>query len=85
MQESLTNSLKHAGPSRAAVKLEYHDDALVVQVSDDGRGAAAPTGKGQGLIGMRERVEAFGGSLDAGPKAGGGFAVNACFPIGTPE
>ena len=85
VQESLTNSLKHAGPSRAAVKLEYHDDALVVQVSDDGRGAAAPTGKGQGLIGMRERVEAFGGSLDAGPKVGGGYAVNACFPIGTPE
>jgi signal transduction histidine kinase len=84
VQESLTNSLKHAGPARAEVKLDYQDDALVVQVSDDGRGAAAPAGKGQGLIGMRERVEAFGGSLDAGPKAGGGYAVIACFPIGAP-
>ncbi|MCP3991452.1 MAG: sensor histidine kinase, partial [Actinomycetia bacterium] len=80
VQESLTNSLKHAGPTQARVKLEYSNDSLVVKVSDDGRGAAAPTGKGQGLIGMRERVEAFDGDLTVGPKPGGGYSVTACFP-----
>lgn len=83
VQESLTNTLKHAGPATATVALTYGADELWVRVHDDGRGAAARTsGAGQGLVGMRERVEAFGGSLDAGPKAGGGFAVAATIPIG---
>ncbi|MEM9201447.1 MAG: sensor histidine kinase [Actinomycetota bacterium] len=86
VQESLTNTLKHAGPARATIALTYGEDELRVRVHDDGRGAAATTtGAGQGLVGMRERVEAFGGSLAAGPKAGGGYAVTAVLPIGEPR
>ena len=83
VQESLTNSLKHAGPARATVSLAYADSSLRVRVEDDGHGAAANangTGAGQGLVGMRERVEAFGGTLSAGPRPGGGFAVAAELP-----
>ncbi len=85
VQESLTNSLKHAGPARATVRLHYLDDALEVEVADNGRGAAASlssSGSGQGIVGMRERVEAFGGSLRTGPRPGGGFAVTALLPVG---
>jgi len=84
VQESLTNSLKHAGPASAVVHLNYLADALEVSVTDDGRGAAAqPSSQGgQGLVGMRERVEAYGGELNAGPRAGGGFAVGAIFRTG---
>jgi len=86
VQESLTNSLKHAGPARATVRLRYQEAALDVEVADNGRGAAAhltADGKGQGLVGMRERVEAFGGSLRTGPRPGGGFEVRAHLPVGT--
>ena len=83
VQEGLTNTLKHAGPARAVVRLVYLSDQLEVHVTDDGRGASvAPSGSGQGLVGMRERVEAFGGTLQAGPTVGGGFALCAAFPIG---
>jgi signal transduction histidine kinase len=84
VQESLTNSLKHAGPARATVKLRYHEDALEVEIADNGRGAAAHldgSGSGQGLLGMRERVEAFGGTLRTGPRPGGGYAVLALLPV----
>ena len=89
VQESLTNSLKHAGPAATAnVRLDYQDETLVVEVTDDGHGAAATpapdAGRGQGLVGMRERVEAFDGEIEAGPRAGGGFAVTACFPTSAP-
>lgn len=83
VQESLTNSLKHAGPARATVTLHYRPDALVINVADDGRGATVVGGSGQGLIGMRERVDAFGGELAAGPRGGGGYRVTATFPIPT--
>jgi signal transduction histidine kinase len=80
VQESLTNALKYAGPARAVVEIAYDDDTLEVTVTDDGRGAAAEsTGSGQGLVGMRERVEAYGGRLTAGPRPGGGFTVHAVF------
>lgn len=83
VQESLTNALKHAGPARATVTIGYGADELQVEVRDDGRGAAAlNSGAGQGLVGMRERVEAFGGSLEAGPQRGGGYRVSAVVPIG---
>ena len=86
VQESLTNSLKHAGPARATIRLDYRADVLEVEVSDDGRGAAvAATAGGQGLIGMRERVESFGGELRAGPRTGGGYEVAATFPIEPPR
>lgn len=85
VQESLTNSLKHAGTASAVVHLDYRADALEVVITDDGRGAAAvPAGSGQGLVGMRERVEAYGGNLSAGPRPGGGFAVSATFRTDDP-
>ena len=81
-QEALTNVLKHAGPGpRAFVQLTWEDAALVLTVSDDGRGAAArDDGDGQGLAGMRERATVFGGTLSAGPRAGGGYLVRATLP-----
>jgi signal transduction histidine kinase len=81
VQEALTNVLRHAAAQRADVGLAYGDDALVVTVSDDGHGPAAPGGGGHGLAGMRERVAVLGGSLDAGPRDGGGFAVRARLPL----
>jgi signal transduction histidine kinase len=83
VQESLTNSLKHAGPARAVVRLHYRPGMLELEVIDDGRGASAiRTEGGQGVIGMRERVEAFGGTFVTGPRPGGGFRVTATFPVG---
>jgi signal transduction histidine kinase len=82
VQEALTNTLRHAAARRAEVALAYRDDALEVTVSDDGRGPANGTaGSGHGLAGMRERVTTLGGSLDAGPRDGGGFAVRARLPL----
>jgi signal transduction histidine kinase len=86
VQEALTNVVKHAGPARAQVTIGYHDRDVTVEITDDGRGAAAPTGDGQarvghGLIGMRERVQVFGGDLEAGPRPGGGFRVAARLPF----
>jgi signal transduction histidine kinase len=97
VQEALTNSLKHAGPANAGVRVCYDEAALEVQVWDDGRGAdrrgdggqAADghgtdwrvDGDGHGLIGMRERVALFGGVLEVGPRPGGGFRVAARLPL----
>jgi signal transduction histidine kinase len=80
VQEALTNTLKHAGPATAAVRLRYADDAVEIEVVDDGRGGRV-NGNGHGLIGMRERVTLYGGTLDAGPRPGGGFAVRARLPL----
>ncbi|MCL3862744.1 sensor histidine kinase [Actinotalea sp. K2] len=82
-QESLTNVLKHAGPSpTATVLLQWAAASLVLEVSDDGRGAAAGTdGAGQGVLGMRERAAMLGGTLTAGPRPGGGYRVRAEIPI----
>ncbi|SEP07497.1 sensor histidine kinase [Trujillonella endophytica] len=87
VQESLTNVLKHAGSAgRAWVRLSWRDDGLEVAVLDDGRGASAALvtggadGSGQGLRGMVERAQLHGGRLTAGPRAGGGFAVQALLP-----
>jgi signal transduction histidine kinase len=83
VQESLTNTRKHAGPvASASVLLRYSDDALVLAISDDGQGSpAVPDGAGQGLTGMRERVAMYGGSVAAGPRPGGGFEVVATLPL----
>ncbi|HZE04292.1 MAG TPA: sensor histidine kinase [Solirubrobacteraceae bacterium] len=85
VQEALTNTLKHAHASRAQVSVRYVDDALELQVLDDGRGAvAARNGEnsGHGLIGMRERVALFGGELTARPlSSGGGYEVRARLPL----
>lgn len=82
VQESLTNVLKHGGPSaRAMVTLTTYPDRLEVTVADDGRGGAtAPDGLGNGLRGMRERLSVHAGTLDARPGPGGGFVVRASVP-----
>ncbi|WP_448061656.1 sensor histidine kinase [Cellulomonas hominis] len=82
-QEALTNVLKHAGPDPAVtVLVQWLPAALVLEVSDDGRGAAADSdGLGQGLLGMRERATMFGGTATAGPRPGGGFRVRARLPL----
>ena len=85
VQEALSNIRKHAGPdSTADVRLlvDRVEGGLVVEVADDGRGAAAPDdGRGLGLTGMRERVTAHEGTVEAGPRPGGGFAVCARIPL----
>jgi signal transduction histidine kinase len=86
VQEALTNVVKHAGPARAQVVVDYRDQDVRVEVTDDGRGAMTSVrdgrvGAGHGLIGMRERVAAFGGDFQAGPRPGGGFRVAARLPL----
>jgi signal transduction histidine kinase len=86
VQEALTNVVKHAGPARAQVRIRYRDQDVTVEVIDDGRGVTAPTGDGRlgvghGLIGIRERVQMFGGDLEVGPGPGGGFRVAARLPL----
>lgn len=83
VQEALTNALKHGGPDvRALVEIDYGGPELVVRVTDDGRGAAAPRSPdGHGLIGMRERAGMYGGAVSAGPRSGGGFEVLARLPM----
>jgi signal transduction histidine kinase len=85
VQESVTNVVKHAAPATCRVEVTGTDSAVRVEVTDDG--ARVPAGGvlpavGHGLIGMRERVGAYGGSFTAGPGAGGGFAVEAVLPYG---
>jgi signal transduction histidine kinase len=84
VQESLTNTIRHAGPAAAAVSLSYHDDELRIDVADTGRGEppGAARGKaGHGLAGMRERAAAVGGTVETGPWPGGGFRVAARLPL----
>jgi len=83
VQESLTNTRKHAGPSaRAGVRIRYTADYVEISVTDDGAGgAAASDGAGHGLTGMSERAAMYGGSVQTGPGPGGGFAVTARLPI----
>lgn len=83
VQEALTNTLKHAGAAHAHVLLRYEPDAIQIEVADDGRGAPtdATADGGQGLIGMRERVQLFGGTIESGPRPGGGFVVRARLPL----
>lgn len=80
VQEALTNVMKHAGPASARVLLRWGDAALDLEVADDGRGPLISTEGGLGLLGMRERVALYGGSIDTGPRPGGGFAVRAHLP-----
>jgi signal transduction histidine kinase len=87
VQEALTNVTRHARGATATVRVSYGDEALTVQVDDDGRGSrtdgAAGTGPrtGKGIVGMRERVGALGGELQAGPRPEGGFRVRAKLPF----
>jgi signal transduction histidine kinase len=81
VQESLTNTRKHAGlAATAAVTLQYEHDGLIVQVTDDGVSTPGGEPSGLGLAGMRERIEMYGGTVVAGPLPGGGFRVRAWLP-----
>jgi len=80
VQEALTNTLKHGGPgARASVRLQFQPGELWLDIDDDGEGAAAPATAsiGSGLIGMQERVHAYGGDVQAGPRSAGGWKVSA--------
>jgi signal transduction histidine kinase len=85
VQEALTNTLKHAGGAHARVRIHYGDDALELEVDDDGRGPqnADTVAGGHGLVGMRERVAMFEGTLEAGARPGGGYRVRARIPVTT--
>jgi signal transduction histidine kinase len=82
VQEALTNALKHAGAATAEVRLQFGRYWMTVEVSDTGRGPQlGGNGVGHGLLGMRERVTLYGGTLRAGPRPGGGFRVYAKIPV----
>jgi signal transduction histidine kinase len=81
VQEALTNAIKHAGPARAWVTVRYATRALELEIGDDGRATATNGDHGHGLVGMRERVALYGGTLDVGPRPSGGFLVHARLPI----
>lgn len=87
VQEALTNTIKHAGSVRAQIALDYRDDALKVEVLDEGTGQSLlpRASAGRGLAGMRDRVALLGGTLEAGPRLGRGFAVRAWLPLAGDE
>jgi signal transduction histidine kinase len=82
VQESLTNTRKHGGLAAAAsVTMSYEPDGLLLRMTDDGLGAASGSdGSGHGLTGMRERIQMYGGTVQAGPLPGGGYQVTARIP-----
>ena len=94
VQEALTNAMKHAGAASADVILDYRDEGVLIDVSDDGgrdhgpgleasparTGPAAVPGSGRGLLGLSERLSLYGGDFDAGPKPSGGWRVTARLP-----
>ena len=86
VQEALTNVIKHAQRARTTILVRYEDDALAVEVGDEGPGPQVPVPAdataGHGLVGMRERVALYGGELSAGPGPSGGFRVAARLPFG---
>ena len=80
-QEALTNARRHGGPvATADVRLRYSADAIELEVSNDGRGHLVGR-PGLGLVGMRERATASGGTLEAGPRSRGGFLVRLRVPL----
>ena len=85
LQEAITNVIRHAGPTRVTVAVDYGDDTVHVRVTDQGpaaHGRPDDAGEpGRGIAGMRERCRLLGGDLDAGPLPGGGFAVTARLPL----
>jgi signal transduction histidine kinase len=81
VQEGLTNALKHAHAEHVVVRLCCRPDRLALSVRDDGRGPDPGAIPGNGLLGMRERVQVYGGSLSAGAADGGGFELSAELPL----
>jgi signal transduction histidine kinase len=82
VQEALTNVRRHAHAQQVRVAVHRAQDALTIEVTDDGRGGERDGPEGHGLAGMRERAAVFGGTLDAGPAEGGGYRVRAQLPLG---
>jgi signal transduction histidine kinase len=87
VQESLSNASQHAPGAAVSVSVGHDAGVVRLRVANGPGGAAGPSpsepGSGHGLTGMRERVALLGGSLSAGPSAGGGFVVSAVLPLGT--
>jgi signal transduction histidine kinase len=90
VQEALTNVIKHAGRAPTCVRIDYRPGELCIDVADDGRGPGSPgpdgpstggPGTERGLIGLRERIAIYGGTLDAGPRPGGGWRIRARIPL----
>src|SRR5712691_7722218 len=81
VQEGLTNALKHAKAQNAEVLVSYGNGHVELTVTDDGRGFGSGDGGGHGLVGMRERISVYGGELEAGPRAGGGYRLRAKLPV----
>jgi signal transduction histidine kinase len=81
VQEGLTNALKHAHAGHADVTVRYAHEGLLLEVRDDGVGAAASDGLGHGLVGIRERVKIYGGEMTAGAAPEGGFVLQARLPL----
>ncbi len=86
VQEALTNVVRHSGSRRARVHLDQEGGTLRIRVDDDGPATGADAGgSGNGLAGMRERAAALGGTIEAGPRADGGFRVLAVLPLTAKE
>jgi signal transduction histidine kinase len=81
VQEALTNALKHAHASHADVTVRYRPDELELEVADDGKGPTTANGQGHGLVGIRERVNIYGGEMSAGAAPAGGFLLSARLPV----
>ncbi|GAB2837580.1 hypothetical protein GCM10027176_47650 [Actinoallomurus bryophytorum] len=86
VQEALTNTIKHASGAAASVTIGHDGDRLEIEVTDTGGepGAGTRTGDGRGLIGLRERLAVYGGTLEAGPRIGGGYRIRALVPWTAP-
>jgi signal transduction histidine kinase len=81
IQEAVTNVIRHAGTGDCRVVLDYRDDELRVEVTDEGRGTTGDPVAGYGIAGMRERAALLHGHFSAGPRAEGGFGVSARLPV----
>jgi signal transduction histidine kinase len=81
VQEAVTNTLKHAHASTVDIRIRWLARELEIDVADDGRGGPPDASGGMGLIGMRERVAVHDGTVEAGPRTGGGFRVRARLPL----
>ncbi len=83
-QEGLTNALRHSGASEVTVAVRHHLDALQVEVRDNGRGLQRTRNPGHGLVGVRERVALYGGTVEVSNADGGGVSLTATLPLGRP-
>ncbi len=82
LQEALTNVVRHSGSRTARIRLTWQPHALELRVDDEGPATGgAPDGGGNGLVGMRERASALGGTVETGPRPDGGFRVTAVLPL----